>query len=375
MIHDVIVVGSGPGGATAAAVLAASGRSVLLADRQSFPRDKVCGDGMPVEIMGLLRHLGVDTQAAELQYRRITSLSITAPNGRTVTLEETPRDVFSMTAPRFSFDHMLHQHALRSGARFEVMAVHEPLLDPRGRVAGVVERRGGQRIEHEARLVICAGGVAAPIARALDGQRPGATAIAVRAYARLIRPQAAHVRFFFLPDLLPGYAWVFPTASHRANLGVYVHQDGDHGGRWLRDRLAAFCDWLTAEHGYRLEIEPDTIKSWSLPLYVSPDSRALPGALLVGDEGRFVNALTGGGIYTAMLTGQQAARAALRLLDAQPADYDAAWRSAVAADLRRGRFIQRHIASRAPLFNALVSLAAHPRFTYQVMKAIAGDHY
>ena len=71
--YDVIVVGSGPGGAVAAARLAQQGKSVLLADRQSFPRDKVCGDGLPVHVMLMLREMGIDTlrqalDAAEKTY-------------------------------------------------------------------------------------------------------------------------------------------------------------------------------------------------------------------------------------------------------------------------------------------------------------------
>ena len=63
MLYDVIVVGSGPGGAIAAAVLAAQGKSVLLADRQEFPRDKVCGDGLPLNVMVML---GLPLSTAEL---------------------------------------------------------------------------------------------------------------------------------------------------------------------------------------------------------------------------------------------------------------------------------------------------------------------
>src|SRR5262245_44772270 len=115
MIYDVVVVGSGPGGATAAATLASHGKSVLMVDRQTFPRDKVCGDGMPVEIMKLLREMNVDIERDKLQYHRIQSLSISSPSGRTLKTVEAQRDVFSMTSPRYSFDHTLHNHALQTG--------------------------------------------------------------------------------------------------------------------------------------------------------------------------------------------------------------------------------------------------------------------
>ncbi len=377
MISDVIVVGSGPGGAVAAATLAEGGKSVLLVDRQSFPRDKVCGDGLPVEVMALLHEMKVDIRAAGLEYRRISSLSITGPGGRTVTVNESPRELFSMTAPRFSFDHVLHQHALKQGARFEVMNVHAPLLH-NGRVVGVVERRSGQLIEHEARVVIAAGGVGSPIARALKGRNhdeAGSMAVAIRAYVHLKQPMPSCVHFFFQRDLLPGYAWIFPVSDTRANIGVYLHNDTyKQRGRNLREWLADFEDWLV-EQGYDFELEPDSAKSWPLPIYTSSESRTTAGVLFVGDEGHFTNALTGGGIYTAMLTGRAAARQAVNLLDGKAMDYDAAWRSAVGTDLQRGRMVQQHVAGNARLFDAFLAAASAPLLRYPLMKAIAGDHY
>src|SRR5260221_3116807 len=146
MFYDAIVVGSGRGGTVAASILAAQGKSVLLADRQAFPRGKVCGDGLPANVMVLMRQLGVDYKALGLEYQQIKALSLTGPAGQTLTTHEDSNDVFSMTSRRFSFDNVLHQHAVKSGAKFEVMHVQESLLDPSGeRVMGIVERRGSTK--------------------------------------------------------------------------------------------------------------------------------------------------------------------------------------------------------------------------------------
>ena len=58
-IHDVLVIGAGPSGSAAAAVLAEHSLDVLLIDRSEFPREKVCGDGLAVDSMRLLKKLGV----------------------------------------------------------------------------------------------------------------------------------------------------------------------------------------------------------------------------------------------------------------------------------------------------------------------------
>src|SRR5258707_4070122 len=110
MLYDAIVVGSGPGGAVAASILAAQGKSVLLADRQAFPRDKVCGDGLPANVMVLMRQLGVDYTALGLEYQRIKALSLTGPAGQTLTTHEDSNVALSMTERRYSFANVLHLH-------------------------------------------------------------------------------------------------------------------------------------------------------------------------------------------------------------------------------------------------------------------------
>ena len=61
MTYDAIIVGAGPGGATAAAFMAEDGLRVLLIDKDRFPRDKVCGDAISGKSVEVLRQLGVET--------------------------------------------------------------------------------------------------------------------------------------------------------------------------------------------------------------------------------------------------------------------------------------------------------------------------
>lgn len=387
MVHDVIVVGSGPGGATAAATLAAHGKSVLLVDRQAFPRDKVCGDGLPQNVMRMMiNQLGIDPGKAGLKYQRIYGLSIGAPSGRALIVEEADRPQFSMASPRLDFDMLLHEHALRVGATFEVMNVEGPLLvktqNGKERIAGIVERRGKQTIEHEARVVIAADGASSPIARGLRGRvaDPAETAIAIRAYGRLKRPMPYYVYFKYKLDLVPGYAWIFPVAPDRANigLGLFDQEAYKRRGHSLKRLLDQFIQELQAE--YSFEIEPDSIKSWPLPLWVSSESRVVSGAYLVGDAGRFIDALSGGGIYPAMVTGQLAAQSAINELGGMDhaeaaALYDAGWRSGIAKKLRKAQLVQDYIASRPRVFNTLFSLATiHPTIKRTLLTSLAGEH-
>ncbi|MBX3082056.1 MAG: geranylgeranyl reductase family protein [Anaerolineae bacterium] len=377
MIYDAIVIGSGPGGAVAAATLAQQGKSVLLADRQAFPRDKVCGDGLPIHVMLMLHEMGIDVRKAGIDYHRVTSLSIEAPSGRTLTTHEVSEDVFSMTATRMSFDLALHRKAIENGAKFEMMNITKPLMDG-NRVVGVVERRDKTLIEHEAKVVIAADGASSALARTVRGRVQDAdkTAVSIRAYGVLKKPMPPCVYFYFPRDLIPGYAWIFPSANGRCNIGVYLH-NREYKARTegLETLLKQFSERMQAEFPH--EILSETAQTWQLPLFTDKQVRHVPGMMFVGDAGQFVNAITGGGIYPAMLTGRAAAQTALEVLDgtATEAAYEPRWQQAVGGSLGTAWLIKQYVASNAAVFNGIFWLATLPVLRAPVLRAMSGEHY
>ena len=171
--HDVIIVGSGPAGSTAATALARRGRDVLLLDRAAFPRDKACGDGIPPGTVGILHDLGMAETLRAADFHRIDALRLVSARGRDWRLDFTPRrdgaDFF--IAPRVRFDEVLRRHAIASGARFQRAQVRAPLLE-NGRVVGVRAEIDGVENEIAARVVIGADGATSAIARALVPEKP-----------------------------------------------------------------------------------------------------------------------------------------------------------------------------------------------------------
>jgi menaquinone-9 beta-reductase len=385
MLYDAIVVGSGPGGAMSAATLAGRGKAVLLVDRQPFPRDKVCGDGLPGNVMELLAQVGIDIHRTGLKHQQIYGIDLLAPSGKSLLVRERAKKYYSMVSPRQHFDTMLHHHALQHGAHFEVMDVDGPLYAPDGqRVVGIVQRQGTAKIEHEARVVIAADGASSAMVRSLRGRvsDPPETALAIRAYARLRRPLQTDptVYFKYLRGLLPGYAWLFPTGRDTVNIGVGLFDQAlyKQRGTPLKTLLSGFIDSL--QHDFPLELEPNTTKSWPIPVWTNHASRVIKGVYLVGDAGRFVDALTGGGIYPAMVTGQLAAQAALFELEGLPhsqaaAMYDTRWRGSIGRSLQRLLWVQRWIGSRPAVLNTLVEVAlALPPLRNSLMVSLAGQH-
>ena len=145
---DVLVVGAGPAGATAATHLARAGLDVLVLEKASFPREKVCGDGLTPRAVKQLIDLGIDTRP-EAGWLHNKGLRVYGA-GMSVDLDWpdlTSFPPYGMVRPRRDFDQLLADHARAAGARVqERTSVTGPLLDERtGRVVGVLARRGPER--------------------------------------------------------------------------------------------------------------------------------------------------------------------------------------------------------------------------------------
>ena len=184
MDFEVIVVGAGPAGSTAAILLAQKGRKVLLLDSQSFPREKVCGDGIPPGTMQILYDLGLRDKINPAEFYPINGMRFMTPGGQildTSFKSKTNNDFYIV--PRLKFDYLLQQHAIKSGAKFREARVNNVLWE-NGRVIGVRAIIGGEQKDIFARVVIGADGATSTIARNLCKKIPGSIhrLVAVRAY-------------------------------------------------------------------------------------------------------------------------------------------------------------------------------------------------
>jgi flavin-dependent dehydrogenase len=111
-LWDVAIIGAGPAGATAAINLSKNGHRVLLIDKESFPRDKICGDGLIADAIGSLRRSGLYEEVFSNSYF-VRSSTIYSPSRIQFSL---PGEF--LTIKRFTLDNLIVRKAVLSGTTF-----------------------------------------------------------------------------------------------------------------------------------------------------------------------------------------------------------------------------------------------------------------
>ena len=369
---DVLVVGAGPAGATAARTLARAGVRVRLLDRAVFPRNKPCGGGISLRVLTRFPYL--ERELARIPTHTLSRIRLEGPDGDATVIEaDSP---VALMIRRVEFDALLVSLAVEAGA--ELVTGVDVVRAREERDGVVLTSRDGRRFA--APIVIAADGVHSVVARRL-ALNPGWAAAAVAfdmmeetprdtlhdvdpstlwiAYGyRTTRKAAAEntkhaektgcaVSARSAASSCPeGFAYIFPKRDH-VNIGIgyllsYYRESVDEAPyelqRGLVDRLRA--RGIVAGESVRRNFTPSLIPVGG-PLPEPGRGRVL----LAGDAGGFVNAFTAEGIYYAMVSGDLAAKTVVKSAD--PASlgrrYAAACDYEIGTELRDSVMIQRYL--------------------------------
>ncbi len=321
---DVVVVGGGPSGATAADELARNGRSVLLLDRDG--RTKPCGGAIPPR---LIRDFGIPDA---LLVARITSARMVAPSDKNVDIPI--EGGFVGMVDRDAFDEWLRARAAASGATRRTGTFEKLTRDTDG--TALIHYRpessakGAATAQVRARTVVGADGAKSLVARqTIEGAERMKFVFAYHEILRAPIDVAANYdakrcdviyRGALSPDF---YSWVFP---HGYTLSIGT--GSAHKGFSIRSSIAA----LRASTGLD---GCETIRREGAPIPMKPLPRWDNGrdVVLAGDAAGVVAPASGEGIYYAMLGGQLAAEAVRKLFETGDVR---------ALKLARKRFMKEH---------------------------------
>ncbi len=320
---DVIIVGAGPSGSTTAYYLASAGLDVLVLEKTSFPREKVCGDGLTPRAIRALTAMGVPMPEDD-GWLRNRGLRIIGGGGR-IELDWPDLSAFpgyGAVRTRTDFDQILARHAEKAGARLlENVTVTGPIVDERtGRVTGVLARQAdgagpGRERAFNARLVVAADGNSSrlSVAMGLHKREDRPLGVAVRTYYTSPRHDDNYLEAWLdLWDgkqLLPGYGWIFGMGDGTSNVGVGMLNTSDSFGHVdYRALLRRWIGAMPAEWGFTEENRTQPVRGAALPMGFNRTPHYTRGMLLVGDAAGMVNPFNGEGIAYAMESGEIAAR-------------------------------------------------------------------
>jgi len=303
-MYDVLVVGAGPAGATAARFAAKAGLSVLMLDQSPRAKigDKTCGNAISTDVFSEL-----DINPPKPAYHGLVDgIEIVSPDWK-VTFHLEQQGARGMMLDRMGFGQYLLGLALDAGAELrDSFAVTGPIVDKS--VVGVrgVNLRQKSREELRARITVEASGVGAVIRRNLGNEVDNSTdndetMVCHRQIRNVGRNNSKFLRIHLDQEAAPGgYIWYFPMGEDMVNAGLGVAKGTTNPERAFEAYARKFLGFNSAE----LVHAGSAIVPTRRPMAPSVHD----GVIFTGDAGFTVDPLHGGGIASSMQAGKVAAR-------------------------------------------------------------------
>jgi menaquinone-9 beta-reductase len=331
---DAIIVGGGPAGASAAVHMAASGARVLLAERERFPREKLCGEFISPECLGHFERLGVLEEMGRGGGARVSETVFYAPSGRGVAVPSAwfgGQEGDALGLSRAEMDARLLARARAAGVHVIEEASLSSLVVEGERVCGVrLHADDGGTIEFRARVTLDATGrhravvrrAERELGREVDGRRNGRVPlVAFKAHLEGARGASGVCEIYFYPG---GYGGLSPVEKDLSNLCFIarardVRRCESDPERVLREvlmrnrRAARTLDSATAQTRWL---------GVSLEGFGRHEPAPFEGLLAVGDAAAFIDPFTGSGMLMALEGGELAARAVSNWLARGGGEFD-----------------------------------------------------
>jgi menaquinone-9 beta-reductase len=329
-VHDVLVIGAGPGGSSCAYWLADAGWDVVVIEKKRFPREKTCGDGLTPRAVRQLADMGLEHALTGSQ-RHIGLRAHGFGQVLEMAWPEHPAfPSYGYNITRHDLDTLVAEGAVKAGATvWQGTEAVRPLLEPGAKPAGpsaddvlpiclgavARDRETGRTREIRARYVVVADGSNSRFGRALGTarQRQHPMGMALRGYYRSPRHDDPYIESHLdIRDadgnVVPGYGWIFPLGDGRVNVGVgLLATDKRWKGVNTTKLMDAFVEWAPQSW----ELSPASCcgppTGGKLPMGLAVGPHAGPNTVVVGDAAGSINPFNGEGIAYGYETGRLAA--------------------------------------------------------------------
>lgn len=297
--YDVVVVGGGPGGSSAARTLAENGLNVLLLEkRPSIGSEKRCAEGLSIGSIKM-----IEEKVGKIPKRCIAQLVdgaiIYAPNGKEV-LIDFGKDAGAIMERKI-FDKWLAAQASRAGAYVQAKTEVTDVIKEDDFVKGVVAKFEGETYRIGAKVVVAADGVESTIARKAGLNTTNKLINIDSGYqyemSNLNLRDPNKIEIFMGNEIAPrGYVWIFPKGKDIANVGIGVAMT-DKPARYYLDKFIENNPKIFSKASI-LEVN-----GGGIPVGGFLKNMVLNGLVIVGDAAHQVNPIHGGGMKEATIAG------------------------------------------------------------------------
>lgn len=319
----VIIVGAGPAGAGVSFYLTKFGIPHVVIDKESFPRDKICGDACSGKTALVINRANpewmTEILANATDFLPSWGITFVAPNGKPLDIPFSPFRTKESKAPGFTVPRLFLDNFLFSKMESPFCTIYQ-----QAKIDNILHQANSVTVS-----MTCNGDthtITAPIIIGADGDKsivrkqflsdntsPKTYAVGLRAYYEGVTNMHNDnfIELHFLPEMLPGYLWIFPLPHGQANVGVGILSEV------IRDKKINLREQMLAAIKNNPQIAPrftnaklvDKIQGWGLPLAMERQPMSGDNFILCGDAAALVDPFSGEGIGNALYSGMLAAMA------------------------------------------------------------------